>query len=44
MSACTCVTASQLGADYRKIACAPYAGSSTSAVMADGLLEDNINW
>ena len=44
MAACASAMAVAGGLDGRRIACAPYLGSSSPNVLADGVLESAIDW
>lgn len=44
MSACTTSIALLTGCDGERLACVPYVGSATPAVLPDGILKSSIDW
>lgn len=44
MASCTSAMSLAGGLDGNRIACAPYAGSSSPSVLVDGVLENGVDW
>ena len=44
MTACATSIALLTGCDGKRLACVPYVGSATPAVLPDGILESSIDW